>query len=197
MRGLSLGEGLDRFGNVRLRMRLLTRAVARSAWVKSGSKGEDALIDFNNDPRLYGIDPALNQSITKRRMQMPTTERQPASLVPWLLVAVLGFMLWQRTPMPKPEPEKSDARAVAAKMIDDTAKGYAGEFNRAATQVEAKEIVNEEQLHKQLKEKLDGVRSAASADLDGLMDTRIPTEFDDGNRGAVVTFLRLVANGFQ
>lgn len=59
MRGLSLGEGLDRFGNVRLRMRLLTRAVARSAWVKSGSKGEDALIDFNNDPRLYGIDPAL------------------------------------------------------------------------------------------------------------------------------------------
>ena len=38
MRGLSLGEGLDRFGNVRLRMRLLTRAVARSAWVKSGSK---------------------------------------------------------------------------------------------------------------------------------------------------------------
>lgn len=33
MRGLSLGEGLDRFGNVRLRMRLLTRAVARSAWV--------------------------------------------------------------------------------------------------------------------------------------------------------------------
>ena len=46
MRGLSLGEGLDRFGNVRLRMRLLTRAVARSAWVKSGSKGEDALIQI-------------------------------------------------------------------------------------------------------------------------------------------------------
>lgn len=59
MRGLSRAEGLDRMGNVRLRMRLLTRAVARSAWVKSGSKGEDALIDFNNDPRLYGLDPAL------------------------------------------------------------------------------------------------------------------------------------------
>jgi hypothetical protein len=127
---------------------------------------------------------------------MMTTETQK-SLVPWLLVAVLGFMLWQRTPLPKPEPEKSDARAVAAKMIDDTAKGYAEEFIKAATQVESKEIVNEEQLHKQLKEKLDGVRSAASADLDGLMDTRIPTEFDDGNRGAVVTFLRLVSNGFQ
>jgi hypothetical protein len=59
MRGLSLREGLDRFGNVRLRMRLLTRAAARSAWVKSGGKGEDAVIDFQNDPRLYGLDPAL------------------------------------------------------------------------------------------------------------------------------------------
>jgi hypothetical protein len=59
MRGLSLAEGLDRFGNVRLRMRLLTRAAARSAWVKSGGKGEDAVIDFQNDPRLYGLDPAL------------------------------------------------------------------------------------------------------------------------------------------
>lgn len=126
---------------------------------------------------------------------MPTTERQ--SLVPWLIVAVLGFMLWQRTPGPKPEPEKSDARAVAAKMIDDTAKGYAEEFIKAATQVEAKEIVNEEQLHKLLKEKLDGVRSAASADLDELMDARIPTEFDDGSRGAVSTFLRSVSDGFQ
>jgi hypothetical protein len=59
MRGLSLQEGLDRFGNVRLRMRLLTRAASRMAWVKSGGKGEDALIDFQNDPRLYGLDPAL------------------------------------------------------------------------------------------------------------------------------------------
>jgi hypothetical protein len=59
MRGLSLREGLDRFGNVRLRMRLLTRAAARMAWVKSGGKGEDAAIDFQNDPRLYGLDPAL------------------------------------------------------------------------------------------------------------------------------------------
>jgi hypothetical protein len=59
MRGLSLAEGLDRTGNVRLRLRLLTRAAARSAWVKSGGKGEDAVIDFQNDPRLYGLDPAL------------------------------------------------------------------------------------------------------------------------------------------
>jgi hypothetical protein len=59
MSGPSLREGLDRFGNVRLRIRLLTRAAARSAWVKSGGKGEDAVIDFQNDPRLYGLDPAL------------------------------------------------------------------------------------------------------------------------------------------
>jgi hypothetical protein len=59
MRGLSLAEGLDRTGNVRLRLRLLTRAAARVAWVKSGGKGEDAVIVFQDDPRLYGLDPAL------------------------------------------------------------------------------------------------------------------------------------------
>ena len=51
--------GLDRMGNVRLRMRLLARAVARSAWIKSGGGGEDAIIDFQADHRLRGIDPAL------------------------------------------------------------------------------------------------------------------------------------------
>ena len=59
MRGLSRAEGLDRFGNVRLRMRLLARAVARSAWIKCNGCGEDAIIDFRADRRLHGIDPAL------------------------------------------------------------------------------------------------------------------------------------------
>ena len=51
--------GLDRFGNVRLRMRLLARAVARSAWIECGGCGEDAKIGFIADRRLYGLDPAL------------------------------------------------------------------------------------------------------------------------------------------
>lgn len=59
MRGLSRAEGLDRFGNVRLRMRLLARAVARSAWIDCKGCGEDAIVGFQADRRLYGIDPAL------------------------------------------------------------------------------------------------------------------------------------------
>ena len=59
MRGLSRDEGLDQFGNVRLRMRLLARAVARTAWVECRGCGEDAIIGFQADRRLHGIDPAL------------------------------------------------------------------------------------------------------------------------------------------
>lgn len=125
-----------------------------------------------------------------------TTELKQVSLIPWVLVAVLAFMVWQRT-SPKPAVDDGSPESVAKKMIDDTALGYANEFSKAAMQVQNKEITNEEQLHKQLKEKLDGVRSAASVDLNSLLNDRIPTEFDDGNRGAVTTFLKSVANGFQ
>ena len=59
MRGLSLGEALDRSGKVRLRYRLLARMVARSAWIECRGCGEDARIGFEADRRLYGIDPAL------------------------------------------------------------------------------------------------------------------------------------------
>jgi hypothetical protein len=40
-------------------MRLLTRAVARSAWIECQGCGEDAIIGFQSDRRLYGLDPAL------------------------------------------------------------------------------------------------------------------------------------------
>jgi hypothetical protein len=124
-----------------------------------------------------------------------TTEVKQASLIPWVLVAVLAFMVWQKTP--KPSVDDGKPESIAKKMMEETALGYANEFSKAAMQVQDKEITNEEQLHKQLKERLDDVRSAASVDLSNLLDDRIPTEFDDGNRGAVTTFLKSVANGFQ
>jgi hypothetical protein len=124
---------------------------------------------------------------------MPSKE--PASWIPWVLVAVMAFMLWPKTP--KPSVDDGKPESIAKKMMEETALGYANEFSKAAMQVQDKEIANEEQLHKQLKERLDGVRSAASSDLNSLLDDRIPTEFDDGNRGAVTTFLKSIANGFQ
>lgn len=129
---------------------------------------------------------------------MMPTEKEQASFLPWVIIAVLGVMLWQRNPSnPKPEPEKPNVEKVVQKMMADVSAGYAKEFEQAAASVGNGEITNEEQLHKQLKERLDDVRSAASVDLNSLLDDRIPTEFDDGNRGAVTTFLKSVANGFQ
>lgn len=126
---------------------------------------------------------------------MPTKE--PQSLLPWVIVGVLGFMLLRNQPQsPKPDPKPSVGQIVQ-KMMRDTSDGYAREFEKAASNVASGELKNEEQLHKQLKENLDAVRSLASDDLNRIMDSNIPTEFDDGNRGAVSTFLRSVANGFK
>lgn len=129
-----------------------------------------------------------------------TTEKETASWLPWVIIAVLGFMLWQRTPMPKPGPKpepSSDIRQVVQKMTKDTQAGYAREFQRAAADVGNGAIKDEEALWKQLKEGLDDVRSAASDDLNRALDAAIPTTIDDGSRGAVSTFLRSVSDGFQ
>ena len=128
-----------------------------------------------------------------------TTEKQ-TSLVPWLIIAVLGFMLWQRTPMPEPGPKpepSSDIRQVVQKMTKDTQAGYAREFEQAAADVGNGLLKDEESLWKQLKEGLENVRSAASDDLNRALDANIPTTIDDGNRGAVSTFLRSVSDGFK
>lgn len=126
---------------------------------------------------------------------MPTKE--PGSWLPWIFVVILGAMLYQQTPKVEPQPDKPKVEKVVAKMMSDVSAGYAKEFERAAADVGNGEIKNEEQLHKSLKEGLDDVRSVASSDLNGLMDANIPTEIDDGNRGAVSTFLRSVASGFK
>jgi len=124
---------------------------------------------------------------------MPTKE--PGSWVPWIFVVILGVMLYQQTPKVEPQPDKPKVEKVVAKMMSDVSAGYAKEFERAAADVGNGTLKNEEQLHKQLKDGLDAVRTQASDDLNALMDSNIPTEWSDGN--AVSTFLRSVADGFK
>lgn len=124
---------------------------------------------------------------------MPTKE--PGSWVPWIFVVILGAMLYQQTPRVEPQPDKPKVEKVVAKMMADVSAGYAKEFERAAADVGNGTLKNEEQLHKQLKDGLDAVRTQASSDLNGLLDANIPTEWSDGN--AVSTFLRSVASGFK
>lgn len=124
---------------------------------------------------------------------MPTKE--PGSWLPWIFVVILGAMLYQQTPRVEPLPDKPKIEKVVAKMMADVSAGYAKEFERAAADVGNGTLKNEEQLHKQLKDGLDAVRTQASDDLNALMDSNIPTEWSDGN--AVSTFLRSVASGFK
>ena len=124
---------------------------------------------------------------------MPTKE--PGSWLPWVFVVILGAMLYQQTPRVEPLPDKPKVEKVVAKIMSDISAGYAKEFERAAADVGNGAIKNEEQLHKQLKDGLDAVRTQASGDLNQLMDSNIPTEWSDGN--AVSTFLRSVSAGFR
>lgn len=126
---------------------------------------------------------------------MPTKE--PGSWLPWIFVVILGVMLYQQTPKVEPKPDEPKVEKVVQKMMKDTQAGYAREFEKAAADVGSGEIKNEEQLHKTLKEGLDNVRSLASDDLNRLMDASIPTEWSDGDRGSVSTFLRSIGSGFK
>ena len=124
---------------------------------------------------------------------MPTKE--PGSWLPWIFVVILGAMLYQQTPKVEPLPDKPKVEKVVAKMMSDISAGYAKEFEQAAADVGNGTLKNEEQLHKQLKDGLDAVRTQASGDLNALMDSNIPTEWSDGN--AVSTFLRSVSDGLK
>jgi hypothetical protein len=122
------------------------------------------------------------------------TEKEPGSWFPWLIVAVMGYILWtakkEDVPAPEPTPTKPRIETVVKTMMSETHKGYATVFNEAAKRVEAKEIANEEQLFSEIQKGLGDARRKAAVELDRIIDDAIPTEFDDGNRGAVATFLR-------
>jgi hypothetical protein len=119
------------------------------------------------------------------------------SVLPWAVVAVLAYMLWNSEGKPQPKPEKPNAKSVAKQLVKDTTAGYSKAFLSASDKVSTKEIVNEEQLFNFVKEELSNARETASSELNRMLDSNIPTEFDDGNRGAVSTFLKSVGTGFD
>jgi hypothetical protein len=125
---------------------------------------------------------------------MPTKE--PASWIPWILIGIMGAMLYQQQPKPVPEPVAQSIEQIVRKTHADTSKNYAGVFRSAADKVASGEIANEEELYNILKKELDNARVDASGDLDKLLDSNIPTLIDDGTRGAVSSFLRRVGGAW-
>jgi len=132
---------------------------------------------------------------------MPTDDRQPSSWFPWVVVAILAYMLWQKQPAPGPQPEPVvptvTVEQVAAKLIKDTSDGYARVFSEAATKVQSKELITEEALATLLKKELKDVREKSSVDFDKLLDSTIPVEFGGDGSEAVSTFLKRAAKGFS
>ena len=125
---------------------------------------------------------------------MPTKE--PASWIPWILIGIMGAMLYQQQPKPDPQPAAQSIERVVQKTHAETAKNYATVFRAAADKVAAGEIKDEEALYNFLKKDLDNARINASTDLDRLLDSNIPTLIDDGTRGAVSSFLRRVGGAW-
>jgi hypothetical protein len=132
---------------------------------------------------------------------MTQTKDEPASLVPWVIVAVLAYMLWSKPveppgPTPPPGPKIVTVEEAAKRLMTKTQTGYKSVFANAAQRVETGEVKTEEQLNTLLKKELQDVRDDASKDLDAAFNVNLPTTIDDGNRGAVATFLKRVATGF-
>jgi hypothetical protein len=133
---------------------------------------------------------------------MQTKQKTDAlDYAPWVVVAILAYLLVVKPveppgPTPPPGPKIVTVEEAARRLLTKTQTGYKSVFTNAAQRVETGEVKTEEQLNTLLKKELQDVRDDASKDLDAAFNVNLPTTIDDGNRGAVATFLKRVATGF-
>jgi hypothetical protein len=133
---------------------------------------------------------------------MPTEPKQEQSYLPWIAVAVLAFMLFQKqapapTPTPIPPAPVVNVESVVAGIFPAQAKGYKEIFSQAASQVESKVLASETSLFSFLKKEAENVRVASAVDFDRLLNDSIPDgDFDGTEAVDVATFLRRVSNAF-
>jgi hypothetical protein len=76
---------------------------------------------------------------------MPTEPKQEQSYLPWIAVAVLAFMLFQKQvpapgPTPVPPAPVVNVESVVAGIFPAQAKGYAAIFSQAATRFNLKSL---------------------------------------------------------
>lgn len=134
---------------------------------------------------------------------MPT-EKTDQSYLPWIAVAVLAFMLFQKqtppAPVPPPVPPVPvvNVESVVAGIFPAQAKGYTTVFREAATQVKSKALVSEPQLFSFLKTEAENVRSSSAVEFGKLLNESIPDgNFGDTEVAAVTDFLNRVADAFE
>ena len=133
---------------------------------------------------------------------MPTEPKAEQSYLPWIVVAVLAFMLWNKQPTPAPGPTPVppapvvNVESIVGGIFPAQAQGYKAVFSQAATKVESKELATEESLFNFLKKEAEIVRATSAVEFDRLLNESIPDGNFGGKEAAVGTFLRRVSEAF-
>jgi hypothetical protein len=127
-------------------------------------------------------------------------KKEPQSYLPWVVVAVLAFMLFKQAPNPPPVPPVPvpvvNVESVVAGIFPAQAKGYAAIFSQAADKVQSKELATEESLFSFLKSEAENVRANSAVEFDKLLNESIPDGNFSGTEAAVATFLSRVSKAF-
>ena len=134
---------------------------------------------------------------------MPTEPKAEQSYLPWIVVAVLAFMLWNKQPTPAPGPTPVppapvvNVESIVGGIFPAQAQGYKAVFSQAADKVQSKELATEEAVFTFLKTEAENVRVSSTAEFDKLLNENIPDGNFDGKEAVdLTTFLRRVANAF-
>lgn len=128
------------------------------------------------------------------------SDKKETNYLPWVAVAVLGYMLWsQQTkvePKPDPKPDVVTIEKATAGVLPMTAKGYREAFEDAANQVDAKKFKYARDLLEYLKPLTASARETASKTFDVTLGTQIPDEITD-YEAEVSALLRRVAKSWK
>lgn len=130
---------------------------------------------------------------------MPT-ENQPANWMPWVIIAVLLYLLWQDKkgddPVPPPAPVEN-VESITKSVFADMRKSYAATFEEAAKQVSDKTLTSDRSLLDFVRPKIEQGRKDAQAKFDAMVEANIPQEFaSDAEVARVAGFLRRIGKSW-
>jgi hypothetical protein len=134
---------------------------------------------------------------------MTQTKDEPASLVPWVIVAVLAYMLWVKPVEPKPVPPPvppnpmERIEKVSQSLIPAEIDVRVAAFELAADKVKAGEITTDRQLLEFVRSEIEkGVRNA-KLEFDRLTEELVPQDLSGVGGVAADTFLRAAAKSWK
>lgn len=119
--------------------------------------------------------------------------KEPVSLMPWILVAILGLIVIQtkyESTGDVPAVEK-----VTSQVFPAMQKSYGAVFSEAANEVQNKRLQTDRQLLDYVKPRIEAARKEAQAAFDAMCEKNLPESFE-GKEAEVAAFLRKVAKSW-